>query len=169
MHVEYRVSEREYASAMTLAQRKRSNMSALEHFWPYLFAIVWVSIGWLPTSITGTGGGGTDDLYFELGVLPILMVFLYMRRRMQKREYKKLSHYRLLHQLDLDANGLRLATTVGVTRTAWSVYDKFAENDNVFILYQAGNQGIVPIPKAHMTSLQIDELRSLLKAYAVSA
>src|ERR1035437_10940189 len=98
MHVEYRVSEREYAAAMTLAQRKRSNMSALEYFWPYLFAIVWVSIGWLPTSITGTGGGGTDDLYFELGVLPILMVFLYMRRRMQKREYKKLSHYRLLHR-----------------------------------------------------------------------
>jgi hypothetical protein len=39
----------------------------------------------------------------------------------------------------------------------------------VFILYQTGNQGIVPIPKAHMTSLQIDEMRSLLKAYAVSA
>ena len=169
MHVEYRVSEREYESAMALAQRKRSNLSALEYFWPYLFAIVWVGIGWLPTSMTGTGGGGTDDLYFELGVLPILMVFLYMRRRMQKREYKKLSHYRLLHQLDLDANGLRLATSVGVARTAWSVYEKFAENDSVFILYQTGNQGIVPIPKAHMTSLQIDEMRSLLKAYTVSA
>jgi hypothetical protein len=126
------VSEREYESAMTLAQRKRSKLSALEYFWPYLFAIVWVGIGWLPTSITGTGGGGTDDLYFELGVLPILMVFLYMRRRMQKREYKKLSHFRLLHQ-------------------------------------QRDNQGIVPIPKAHMTSLQIDEMRSLLKAYTVSA
>src|SRR5664280_1154120 len=154
MHVEYRVSEREYASAMTLAQRKRSNLSALEHFWPYIFAIVWIGISWLPASMTGTGGGGTDDLYFELGVLPILVVFLWMRRRMQKREYLKQSQYRLLHQLDLDANGLRLATSNGVERTAWSVYDKSAENEDVFILYQTGNQGILPIPKAYMTSLQ---------------
>ena len=54
---------------------------------------------------------------------------------------------------------------MGVTRTAWSVYEKFAENDNVFILYQTGNQGIVPIPKAHMAPLQVDELRMLLGAY----
>lgn len=165
MHVEYRVSEREYASATTLAQRKRSNLSALEHFWPYIFAIVWVGIGWLPSYMTGTAGEGADDLYFELGVLPVLIAFLWMRKRAQKREYNKLSHYRLLHQLDLDANGLRLQTSMGIQRTAWTVYDKYAENEDVFILYQTGNQGIVPIPKAHMTLLQIDELRSLLKAY----
>ena len=168
MHIEYRVNERDYSSAVTLANKRRSNLSALEHFWPYLFAIVWISIGFLP------GGGNvdtasSDDLYFELGAIPILMALLWGRRRQIQREYAKLSNLRLLHALDLDTNGLRLETSVGIKRTAWTVYTKFAENEDVFILYQEGNHDFFPIVKSFLTDSQNDELRSLLGAYLPAA
>jgi hypothetical protein len=44
------------------------------------------------------------------------------------------------------------------------VYERYAENEQMFILYQEGNQGIVPITKAYMTFLQVNELRALLDA-----
>jgi len=162
MHIEYRVSQSDYVSATTLANRKRSNMSALEHFWPYIFCIVWIAIGWLP------GGGNDldnpDDLYFELGGIPIFLIFLWIRRRQVKGEYRKLSQYRLLHALDLDTNGLRLATSVGLTRSSWDIYEKYAENDDVFILYEKGKHTFVPISKSHLAYLQVNELRTLLSA-----
>jgi len=168
MHIEYRVNERDYRSAVTLSNKKRSNLSALEHFWPYLFAIVWVSIGFLP------GGGNvdaasSDDLYFELGAIPILLALLWGRRRQIQREYLKLSNLRLLHALDVDANGLRLETSAGTKRTSWQIYTKFAENDDVFILYKEGNHDFFPIVKSFLTDLQIDELRSLIGAYLPAA
>ena len=163
MHIEYRVSERDYQNAATLANRKRSNLSALEHFWPYIFAVVWILIPFLPNSISGSGGE-TDDLYFELGVIPVFILLLYGRRLQLRREYRKMANLKLLQQLDLDASGLRLATSLITTRTAWTVYHKYAENENVFILYLDGNQGFVPIIKSFLTALQIDELRALLQA-----
>jgi hypothetical protein len=163
MHIEYRVSERDYRKAVTLAKRKRSKLSALELFWPYLFAIAWMLIGFIPRSISNNAGG-TDDLYFQLGVIPFVLLFLLARQMRLRSEYVKLSNYRLLQALDLDASGLRLVTSQVTARTSWSVYEKFAENESVFILYQEGNQGIVPITKAFLTYLQIEELRSLLEA-----
>jgi hypothetical protein len=164
MHIEYRINERDFRSAATLANRKRSNLSALEHFWPYIFCLVWIMIGWLP------GGGNldpsnSDDLYFELGGLPIFLVLLYMRRVQLKREYVKASNFRLLHALDLDANGLRLVTSVGTSRSSWELYEKYAENDDVFILYELGKHTFMPISKSHLVPLQTDELRTLLNAY----
>lgn len=168
MHIDYRVNERDYRSAVTLSNKRRSNLSALEHFWPYIFAVVWVAIGFLP------GGGNVDtasadDLYFELGAIPILIVLLWGRRRTVQREYNKLFNLRLLHALDVDANGLRLETSAGIKRTAWTVYTKFAENDDVFILYQEGNHDFFPIVKSFLTGLQVDELRSLLGAHLPAA
>ncbi len=163
MHIEYRVGERDYRNAVNLAKRKRSNLSALEHFWPYLFGVVWMFIGFIPSSISNSASD-TDTVYFQLGVVPIVVLFLWARRLKLKSEYVKLSNYRLLQALDLDATGLRLVTSLGTTRTSWSVYEKFAENEGVFVLYQEGNQGIVPITKAFLTYLQIEELRSLLEA-----
>jgi hypothetical protein len=163
MHIEYRISERDYRSASTLANKKRSNWSALEHFWPYIFAVVWISIGFLPGA--SNTGDSSDDLYFELGVIPILLLFLWMRRARIKQEYLKMHNFRLLHALDLDANGLRLVTTLGTQRTSWQLYDKYAENEDVLILFEEGKHSFVPISKNHLTTLQSDELRNLVGAY----
>lgn len=163
MHIEYRVSEGDYRNATTLANKKRSNLSALEHFWPYLFVIVWLSIGFLPASISGSSGEDVD-MYFALGVIPIWIIFLYMRKLQFRREYAKLPNLKLLQALDLDSNGLRLVTTAATTRTSWDLYNKFAEDQHAFVLYMDGGHNFLPITKSYMNTLQIDELRTLLKA-----
>lgn len=165
MHIEYRVNERDYRSASKLADKKRSNLSALEHFWPYLFAIAWVSIGFLPGGGNLDPSADTDDLYFELAAIPLVIIFLWGRRLRIKREYEKLRQFRLLYALDLDVNGLRLVTSLGTTRTSWSLYTKYAENNDVFILYEEGKYTFFPIAKQHLTEPQVIELRLLLNAY----
>jgi hypothetical protein len=164
MHIEYRISERDYQSASTLARRKSSNVSAFDHYFPYIFSVAWVVAGVIP-STANAQPADSSDLFFELGVIPVLVGFLWKRRSRLRREYEKASGLHLLHQLDLDASGLRLVTTMGTTRTSWQVYTKFAENENVFILFQEKKLGFLTVVKEFLTTLQIDELRALLLAH----
>jgi hypothetical protein len=158
MHIEYRINESDYRNAHMLAQRKRSNFSALEYYTPYLFAIVWVGGSVVP----GLFVDEQLDLLLTLGVLPIFMGFLWMRRKRLRREYAKQKNLQLLQQLDLDASGLRLVTSLDTTRSAWSLYSKFAEDKECFILFHKDDHGFIPISKDHLTILQVDELRALL-------
>lgn len=155
MHIKYRISERDYRNAAMLELRKRSRWSALEYYSPYAFTIIWLSANLFASSI---------DLFLTLAVLPILMGFLYLRRRKLQREYLKLRHFHLLQALDLDQTGLRLITTLGTSRSSWDVYSKFAEDSRSFILYKAGGHGFFPIPKNYLTIAQVDELHTLLEA-----
>jgi hypothetical protein len=87
-----------------------------------------------------------------------------LRRKQSRVEYKKLRQFHLLQELELDAMGLRLTTTGGISRSAWQVYSKFAEDKNSFILFELGNHKFLPIPKSYMRESEIDELRSMLTA-----
>jgi len=161
MHIEYRVSEKEYRSAALLAMRKRSHMSSLEYYGPHIFAIIWLSTSVVPALFNP----GLDlDLLLTLGVLPIVLGFLALRRKRILREYKKLKTLQLLQTLDLDATGLRLVTTAGTSRSAWQVYSKFVEDKTIFLVFQLGNHLFFPIPKSYLTVGQTDELRALLSA-----
>ena len=99
-----------------------------------------------------------------LGVIPIFLGFLFMRKKAHREEYRKLKHFHLHQVLDLDMNGLRLVTTAGTTRSAWDTYLKFAEDSKSFVLYRKQDESILPIPKNHLSLLQVDELHNLLKA-----
>jgi hypothetical protein len=161
MHIEYRISEKSYRAAAMLAMRKRSTMSSVDYYGPYIFCIVWIAASYIPAVLDPSAD---LDLLLTLGVLPIVLGFLALRRKRIKREYAKLKEFHLLQVLDLDAAGLRLFTTAGTSRSAWQVYSKFSEDDKSFILYLQGNQTFLPIPKGELTLIQIDELRSLLTA-----
>jgi hypothetical protein len=161
MHIEYRITERDYREATLLAMRKRSSMSAVEYYGPYLFAILWVSVSLVPSYLHPEQD---LDLLLTLGVLPIIMGFIVLRRKRIKREFKKMKMFHLLQVLDLDANGLRLVTTEGTARSAWKVYERFVEDQKSFILFRNGSTSIMPIPKGELTFAQIDELRSMLCA-----
>jgi hypothetical protein len=161
MHIEFRITERDYRAAALLSMRKRSSTSAFEYYGPYLFAIIWVGASVLPAYFNPTAD---LDLLMTLGVVPIIIGFLGLRRKRIKREYAKLKSFHLLQVLDLDANGLRLVTTAGVSRTAWKVYEKFVEDAKTFLLFPHGTESILPIPKGELTLAQIDELRTLLTA-----
>jgi YcxB-like protein len=155
VHIKYRISERDYQSAAMLELRKRSTLSTLEYYSPYAFTIVWITASLLASSV---------DMFLTLGVLPILVGFLYLRRSKLQREYTKLRHLHPLQALDLDGTGLRVVTTLGTSRSSWDVYSKYAEDSKSFILYKADGHGFLPIPKDYLTVTQIDELHTLLEA-----
>jgi YcxB-like protein len=157
MHIEFRITEKSYRAAAMLAMRKRSTVSKLDYYGPYIFCIVWLAVSFLNPD-------ADFDLLLTLGVLPIVLGFLALRRKRIKREYAKLKDFHLLQVLDLDAAGLRLITTAGTSRSAWQVYSKVAEDANSFILYLHAGESFLPIPKGELTLIQIDELRSLLEA-----
>jgi YcxB-like protein len=161
MHIEYRITDKDYRSAATLAMRKRSSTSALEYYGPHLFAILWFAVILIPAYLHPDQD---LDLLLTLGIVPVIMGFLLMRRKEIKKEYKKLKMFQLLQVLDLDTNGLRLVTTAGTSRSAWTVYERFAEDQKSFILFLAGSAAILPIPKGELTLVQIDELRTMLVA-----
>ncbi|MDP9052661.1 MAG: YcxB family protein [Acidobacteriota bacterium] len=161
MHIEYRITEKDYRAAAMLAMRKRSTLSSIEYYGPYLFAILWVAVSLIPAYLHPDED---LDLVLTLGIVPIIMGFLVLRRKKIKAAFKKMKMFHLLQVLDLDTNGLRLVTTAGTSRSAWKVYDRFTEDDSLFILFLAGSEEIMPIPKGELTLMQIDELRSLLSA-----
>ena len=144
-----------------LAMRKRSTLSSLDYYGPYIFCIVWLAASLIPAWLHPDA---ELDLLLTLGVLPIVLGFLALRRKRIKLEFAKLKAFHLLQALDLDAAGLRLVTTAGTSRSAWKVYSKFAEDAASFILYLQGNLTFLPIPKSELTLSQIDELRALLDA-----
>jgi hypothetical protein len=161
MHIEFRITDIDYRAATLLAMRKRSTTSAVEYYGPYLFALLWVATSLIPAYLHPDQN---LDLLLTLGIVPIVMGFLLMRRKTIRREYSKLKDFHLLQVLDLDTNGLRLVTTAGTTRSAWKVYERFTEDGKSFIMFLTGSTAILPIPKAELTPAQIDELRSLLAA-----
>jgi hypothetical protein len=161
MHIEYRISEKDYRVAAQLAMRKRSTLSQLEYYGPYIFCIAWLMANVVFSS-------GDPDLLLTLGVLPVVLGFLAMRRKNIKVEYAKQKNFHLLQALDLDATGLRLVTTAGTARSAWQVYSKFVEDKYSFVMFLAGSEAIVPIPKNQLGLTDVDELRALLTARLVN-
>jgi hypothetical protein len=163
MHIEYRVNESDFLSASMLALRKRSSWSALDYYFPHIFCVLWLAGSVIPSPFNNYLQEPVD-LLLTLGVFPIFMGLLVLRRGSLRKEYKKQKNLQLHQVLDLDATGLRLTTTAGVSRASWDTYSKFVEDKDSFILYQKADHGIVPIPKHHLTDPQCDELRALLVA-----
>lgn len=163
MHIEYRINETDYRSAAELAMRKRSSMSSLEYFLPYIFSIVWLAAA-LITGAADDGFSDSTDLIFVFGALPVLFGLLWRRRKAFGGDYQRMSVFHPLQILHLDTNGIVRGQGKEAVSTPWSVYTKFAENKRVFILYQDGSHHFLPIVKSHMTDLRVDELRSLLLA-----
>jgi hypothetical protein len=161
MHIEYRVNESDFVSASMLALRKRSNWSALDYYFPHIFCVLWLA----GNVIESVVHPDTEiDLLLTLGVFPIFMGLVVLRRRRLKQDYKKMKNLQLHQELDLDSNGLRLITTDGVARSSWDLYTKFVEDKNSFILYHKLDNGVLIVPKHHLTEGQCDELRNLLIA-----
>jgi YcxB-like protein len=163
MHIEYRVNERDFLAASKLALRKRSSWSALDYYFPHIFCVVWLAGSVIPSPFNNYLKDDID-LLLTLGVFPIFMGLLVLRRSGMKKEYIKQKNLHLHQALDLDAMGLRLVTTAGTTRTSWDIYSRFVEDKDSFVLFQRADHGIFPIPKDHLSPTQVDELHNLLEA-----
>jgi hypothetical protein len=163
MLIEYRISETDYRSAAELAMRKRSSMSSLEYFLPYIFSIVWVAAA-LITGAADNGFSDSADLIFVFGALPVLAGLLWRRKKAFIGDYQRMSLLHPLQILNLDTTAIIRGQGKDAIKTPWNFYTKFAENKRVFILYQEGSHHFLPIVKSHLTDLRVDELRSVLLA-----
>jgi len=168
MHIQFFVNERDYKSAALLAMRKRSNISALDYYVPYIVAFIWIGASTIPNPFNNYLQDSVDIL-LTLGVVPIVVCMLALRRRTMQREYKKLRSLHPLQAVDIDGIGLRNETSDTIVRNDWKVFSKFAEDKYSFVLFQAGSVLFFPIPKSNLTSQQIDELRNLLTAHIAKA
>lgn len=163
MHIEYRISEADYRSAAELAMRRRSNLSSLDYFLPYIFSIVWVAAA-LITGAANDGFSDSGDLIFVFGSIPVLLGLLWRRRKVFKGDYLRMSVLHPLQIVSLDTNAITRGQGKEAIKAPWTFYTKFAENSKVFILYQEGSHHFLPIVKSHLTTLQVDELRAVLTA-----
>jgi len=159
MHIDYLINERDYRAASMLAMRKRSNLTSLEYYGPYIVTCVWI------TACVITGAlDDTIDMLLCFGAVPMLIIYLRMRKSHQIKEFKKMRSLHLLQALDIDAQGLRLVTSEGVVRNKWNFFTKFAEDKESFVLFHRETILFSMVPKAHLKLAQQDELRSLLAA-----
>jgi hypothetical protein len=163
MLIEYRINEAEYRSAAELAMRKRSNMSSLEYFLPYIFSIVWLAAA-LITGAADDGFSDSADMIFVFGAVPVLIGLLWRRRKAFNGDFQRMSVLHPLQILNLDTTAIIRGQGKEALKTPWNFYTSFAENKKVFILYQEGSHHFLPIVKSHLTDLRVDELRSLLLA-----
>ena len=163
MHIKFRVGLNEWEDAAMLELRRRTKTSALEYFGPHAVAIIWIAASLIPNPANDYLNDPTD-LLLTLGVIPIFMGYLLLRKKRFQQDYRKIRNAHLLQNVDIDGEGLRVVTTDGALPTTWKDYTKFAEDGKVFILFRRGVHGFMPIPKSYLTMLQVDELRSLLQA-----
>lgn len=163
MHIEYRVNESDFVSASMLALRKRSSWSALDYYFPHIFTVLWLAGSVIPNPFNNYLRDDID-LFLTLGVFPIFLGMVVLRRRRLKQDYMKMKNLQLHQALDLDSNGLRLTTTAGVARSSWDLYFKFVEDKSSFIIFSSRDHSFIPIPKHHLTEPEADELRAMLTA-----
>jgi YcxB-like protein len=164
MHIQFFINERDYKSAALLAMRKRSNISALDYYGPYIVAVIWIAGSVVPNPFNNYLQEPAD-LLLTLGVIPIFIGVLGLRRKSMAKEYRKLRSLHPLQAVDIDGIGLRNSTTDAITRTDWKVYSRYAEDKDSFVLFHADSVLFFPVPKSNLTAPQVDELRALLEAH----
>ena len=168
MHIQFFINERDYKAAALLAMRKRSNVSALDYYGPYIVAVIWIAASIIPNPFNNYLQDDVD-LLLTLGVVPIFIGVLTLRRRAMQKEYRKLRNLHPLQAVDFDNAGLRNSTTDAIVRTEWKIYSKYAEDKDSFVLFQTGSVLFFPVPKSNLKPAQVDELRALLEAHMPKA
>jgi hypothetical protein len=82
-----------------------------------------------------------------------------------RRQYRKMPMLRDRRTLSVDDTILLSSTADSESRTTWSAYTRFGEDKKTFVLFVQGNRVFIPFPKRELTSLQVDELRSLFETH----
>jgi hypothetical protein len=164
MHIQFFINERDYKSAALLAMRKRSNISALDYYGPYIVTVIWIAGSIVPNPFNHYLQEPAD-LLLTLGVIPIFIGVLGLRRKSMAKEFRKLRSLHPLQAVDIDGIGLRNSTTDAIVRTDWKIYSRFAEDKDSFVLFHADSVLFFPVPKSNLTVPEVEELRALLEAH----
>jgi hypothetical protein len=161
MHIEYQITEDDFASAGQLAVQTKSKYAAGQRYILVVLGAFLIVSG----AIAAVSRHALSELWAGLLSGSLLLSIAVFYGYQFRRVYRKAPLLRERRSLDVDDSTLQFKTETSEGRTTWDAYIKFAENEDTFILFQQGNQIFVPIPKRELSPPQIDELRALLAAH----
>jgi len=164
MHIEYQITEDDFASAGRLAVQTKSKFAAMQRYVLVVLGALVIACGIIAAMAEQALSGLWAPLFWGSILLAIAVLYGFYGYQF-RRVYRKAPLLRERRTLDIDDHTIQFKTASSESRTAWDAYIKFAENKDTFILFQQGNQIFVPIPKRDLTASQIDDLRSLLATH----
>ncbi len=157
MRIEYTISEQDFLQAQRLAIKKSKSAwaKAVRFYMPAMGVFM---VGFLIVTIVRQG--------MSLGMVPGALVgfwFLSSPWWIQRQYKKAYARAQKLHGdlvLETSEEGLHFQGATFNSRLSWEHYEKFSEDDKVFLLYE--NPRICSIlPKRHLSPEQIAALREL--------
>jgi hypothetical protein len=164
MHIEYQITEDDFASAGRLAVQTKSKFAAIQRYVLVMLGALLIAVGVLAAIAENSLSGLWPTLIWGsilLGIAALYGFYGYQFRRI----YRKAPLLRERRTLDIDDHNIQFRTESSEGRSTWDAYIKFAENKDTFILFQQGNQIFVPIPQRDLSPPQVDDLRTLLEAH----
>lgn len=164
MHIEYQITEDDFASAGRLAVQTKSKFAAMQRYVLVVLGTLVIACGIIAAMAEHALSGLWAPFIWGSILWGIAVPYGFYGYQF-RRVYRKAPLLRECRTLDIDDHNIQFKTATSESRVPWDAYIKFAENKDTFILFQQGNQIFVPIPKRDLTASQIDGLRSLLATH----
>ena len=160
MKIDYEISEQDFLDAQRLALKELGPLvRAMRWYLPIAgsFMLIWVlfnirHIGFDPR------------LLFGFAIALFFIANPWLTRRKQKKMYSSASAMHGKLSAEFDDQGVRFCGPNHNGSAGWQNYQKFAEDSRIFLLWQP-TRVFNPIPKRHLSSQQIEQLRALLSAH----
>ena len=160
LHIEYQISEDDFVAAGKLVLRRRSRWKRylLGVVLTLGFACILYSAYWLWQREFVAGG-----VWLIYGVF--LLCIPLLRNRAFRRMYRRRPSAGKPLCVEIDDYEVHLISPEFDSRTSWTLYDAFAEDDLNFVLLQQGRLHYLPIPKRQIAPDQLHALRVLVSAH----
>ncbi|HEX2328197.1 MAG TPA: YcxB family protein [Candidatus Angelobacter sp.] len=161
MHIDYSISEQDYALAQQLAWKTLKPISRAFFLYAGPIFAIGLLVFWIHALVAR---GFSSNLAPGIAV-PVL--FLYLPFAVRSNTRKMYGRSGNLHgplSLDVAEEKLHFSGASFSSDVTWSHFTRFAEDQHSFVLFQS--PGIFNmIPKRHLTPEQADFLRTLLQSH----
>src|SRR5262249_31297610 len=159
LKIDYEITEQDFLDAQRLAMKELGPLvRAVRWYMPMVGSVMLI---WLLIDVRHIGFD--PRLLFGLAVALFFIANPGLTRHKQKKMYSSASamHGRL--SAEFDDQGVRFSGPNHNESAGWQNYRTFAEDSRMFLLWQP-TRVFNPIPKRHLSSQQIEQLRTLLSA-----
>ena len=155
--INYEISEQDYLNAQKLAIRKHPKIltRVILRILPYWGFFVALAVAW---SVFERGFGWQTSMLLPLAFAVFALSSPLLLKRAQKAVYRKTTSLQGPRTMSADEQGLSFEGPNFSSQLKWPFFLKFAEDDNVFVIYQS-NQIFHIIPKRQLYPQQILDLR----------
>jgi hypothetical protein len=160
LRIDYEITEQDFLEAQGLAMKELGPLTrAMGWYLPILgsFMLIWLLFNVRHINFD-------PRLLLGVALAAFFIASPWLTRRKHKKIYSSASgmHGRL--SAEFDDQGIRFSGPNHTGSAGWQNYQKFVEDSRMFLLWQP-TKVFNPIPKRHLSSQQIDELRTVLSTH----